>query len=81
MTIRPQVTPMIQVDQDRGNQSQLLYSYQEARRLLGDVPESTFALWIRNGLFTPIKIGPRRSFVAYEDLVRLAQGAALPKVG
>ena len=81
MTIRQNVTPMIQTDQGRGSQSQLLYSYREARRLLGGIPESTFAQWAAKGLFTPVKIGPRRAFVAHDDLVRLSRGAALPKVG
>lgn len=54
----------------------LLYSYQESRELLGGVPQSTFALWISTGILTPVKIGPRRAFIRYDDLVRLASGEA-----
>ena len=57
----------------------LLHSYKEARALLGGIPESTFALWIAQGLVEPVRIGPRRCFVKHEDVVRLAQGASSPK--
>lgn len=59
----------------------LLYSYAEARELLGGVPLSTFALWIAKGIIEPVKIGPRRCFVRYEDILRLAGGYTLPKAG
>ena len=49
----------------------MLYSYPEARKELGGVPESTFAVWIANGWITPVRIGPRRCFIRYEDLQRL----------
>jgi hypothetical protein len=51
----------------------LLHSYLEARKLLGNVPEATFALWISKGLLVPVRIGPRRCFIRHEDVVRLAQ--------
>ena len=57
-------------------ESRLLHSYQEARELLGGVPRSTFALWIAQGLLSPVRIGPRRCFVRHADLLRLAQGGA-----
>jgi predicted site-specific integrase-resolvase len=57
----------------------LLYSYKEAREKLGGVPESTFSLWIAQGLIEPVRIGPRRCFVKHEDVVRLAQGNPAPK--
>lgn len=50
----------------------LLYSYSEARVILGGVPKSTFALWIKQGLIQPVRIGPRRCFVRRADLERLA---------
>jgi len=50
----------------------LLYSYEESREMLGGVPESTFALWIAKGFLKPVSIGPRRAFIRYEDLVRIA---------
>ncbi len=59
----------------------LLYSYPEAREVLGGVPQSTFALWIAKGILTPVKIGPRRCFIRHDDLVRLAYGVELPKAG
>ena len=61
--------------------TRLLYNYSEARELLGGVPVSTFALWIAQGLIVPVRIGPRRCFIKHDDLMKLAQGAALPKVG
>lgn len=57
-------------------ETRLLHSYAEARAVLGDVPVSTFALWIRQGLVHPIKIGPRRCFISHEELLRLASGKA-----
>jgi len=60
----------------QADQARLLYSYQEARELLGGVPVSTFALWIAKGLVHPVKIGPRRCFIKREDLLRLANGEA-----
>lgn len=72
----------IQADQARGTQARLLYSYQEARQLLGGVPLSTFALWIAKGLVEPVRIGPRRCFIKHEDLIRLASGVIeFPKAG
>ena len=59
----------------------LLYSYAEARHLLGGVPVSTFALWIADGLVVPVRIGPRRCFIRHEDLLRLASGQPLHKAG
>lgn len=59
----------------------LLYSYPEARMMLGDVPQSTFALWIAKGILTPVKIGPRRCFIRHADLVRLVSGADLDQAG
>ncbi len=56
--------------------NRLLFSYHESRQLLGGVPKSTFALWIADGLFDPVRIGPRRCFVKREDLLRLAGGLA-----
>lgn len=73
-------TNILQADQNSGTQKRLLYSYSEARALLGGVPESTFAMWVAGGLVTPVKIGPRRCFIRHDDLMALAQGAALPKV-
>ncbi len=58
----------------------LLYSYREARALLGNVPAATFALWIANGLLTPCRIGPRRCFIRRDDLLRLSQYGAAPGV-
>lgn len=58
-----------------------LFSYHEARELLGDVPQSTFAWWIAKGLVQTVKIGPRRSFVPRAEIVRLASGIELPKAG
>jgi len=52
----------------------MLYSYVEARKELGDVPVSTFAKWVHDGLVVPVKIGPRRCFIRHEDLIRLAAG-------
>lgn len=60
--------------------SQLLYNYAEARKMLGGVPVSTFALWVHKGLIQPVRIGPRRCFVRHSDLVALASGP-LPEVG
>jgi hypothetical protein len=57
----------------------LLYSYKEARAMMGGVSESTWTLWVAQGLITPVCIGPRKRFVKYEDLVRLAQGATFQK--
>ena len=59
--------------------AKLLYSYTEAREALGGVPKSTFALWIREGILTPVRIGPRRCFIRHDDLVRVAAGVELPK--
>lgn len=59
----------------------LLFSYVEARELLGGVPQSTFALWLRKGILTPVKIGPRRCFIRRDDIVRLASGPDLEKAG
>ena len=64
-----------------GDPARLLYSYPEARKMLGGVPQSTFALWIAKGILKPVKIGPRRCFIRYEDLVRLASGDELEKAG
>lgn len=61
--------------------TRLLYNYADAREQLGGVPPSTFALWISKGLIVPVKIGPRRSFIRHEDLVRLASGEALEQAG
>lgn len=72
-----------------------LFSYAEARELLGNVPGSTWAKWIADGLVKPVRIGPRRCFIRREDLARLqAEGTpdvpkapsgpratGLPKVG
>lgn len=60
-------------------QEPLLHPYPEARAMLGGVPPSTFAMWIAEGLLTPVRIGPRRCFIKHEDILRLAQGASLPK--
>ena len=82
-------------DQERGAHARMLYSYPEARQLLGGIPESTFAVWIANGWITPVRIGPRRCFIRYEDLQRLrmegtpevpkarcrAKGGDYPKAG
>ena len=57
----------------------LLHNYREARRLLGNVPVPTFAMWIAKGLIVPVRIGPRRCFIRHEDVVRLAQGDTFPK--
>lgn len=59
----------------------LLYSYVEARELLGGVPIATFALWIAKGILKPVKIGPRRCFIKHEDILRLASGGETEKVG
>ena len=58
-----------------------LFGYAEARELLGEVPTSTFALWVARGLVLTVKIGPRRSFVPRAEIVRLASGIELPKAG
>lgn len=68
-------------DQESGTEARLLYGYKEARQLLGGVPQSTFAMWIAIGLVQPVRIGPRRSFIKHDDLMRLSSGAALPKAG
>jgi hypothetical protein len=75
-----------QADQMRGRAAAqtaavtpLLHNYREARALLGGVPTSTFAYWIAQGLLTPVRIGPRRCFIRHEDIVRLTQGADLPR--
>lgn len=57
--------------------TRLLYSYSEARELLGGVPVSTFAGWIAAGLLKPVRIGPRRCFIRHEDLVALSDGINL----
>ena len=72
MNTHPQAPSTLATDQAR-----LLYSYPEARKLLGDVPVSTFAGWIAAGLINPVRIGPRRCFVSHQDLVQLAT----PKAG
>jgi hypothetical protein len=79
--MKPQalITPMVQADQDRGTQARLLHSYSEARQILGDVPVSTWSMWIAQGLVVPVRIGPRRCFIRHEDVVKLAQGVTLPK--
>ncbi len=56
-----------------------LFSYAEARAMLGDVPVSTFAWWVSHGLVKTVKIGPRRSFIPRAEIVRLASGVELPK--
>ncbi len=56
-----------------------LFSYSEARELLGNVPESTWNKWIADGLVKPVRIGPRRCFIRYEDMVRL-QAEGTPNV-
>jgi len=71
--------PVVQADQACGTQAPLLYNYAEARKMLGGVPVSTFAMWIAQGLVEPVRIGPRRCFIRHEDVVRLAQGVTLPK--
>ena len=78
MKNNPQPTPKVQADKARGTQARLLYSYTEARALLGGVPLSTFSMWIADGLIVPVRIGPRRAFIKHEDIVRLAQGVTLP---
>jgi len=60
--------------QTNTNKERLLYSYAEARKKLGNVPVSTFALWIANGLLHPVRIGPRRSFIKHDELMALAGG-------
>lgn len=72
----------LDADKNRGTEARLLYSYQEARKLIGNVPQSTFAMWIANGLVEPVRIGPRRCFIKHEDLIRLASGVIeFPKAG
>ena len=71
---------VLEADQARGAQARLLYSYTEAREQLGGVPQSTWSMWIAQGLVVPVRIGPRRCFVKREDLVRLAQGDPTQKV-
>jgi len=51
--------------------SQFLYSYEDARRMLGNVPVSTFAKWVGDGLVATVRIGPRRQFVPAEEVQRL----------
>ena len=70
---------VLEADQARGAQARLLYSYAEARELLGGVPVSTFSMWIAQGLIVPVRVGPRRCFVKCEDLMRLADGGATQK--
>ena len=60
-------------------QGQVLYSYAQARAMLGGVPVSTWSWWISHGLVKPVRIGARRCFIRHEDVVMLAQGIALPK--
>jgi len=69
----------LDTDKGPGTEPRLLYSYAEARRLIGNVPQSTFALWIADGLVTPVRIGPRRCFIKREDLMRL-QAEGTPEV-
>jgi len=52
-----------------------LVNYTDARKELGNVPVSTFLSWIRAGLLTPVKIGPRRSFIRRSDIDRLMQAS------
>jgi hypothetical protein len=54
----------------------LLHSYPEARALLGGIPQSTFAMWIAQGIIVPVKIGPRRAFIRHSDILRLSQEGA-----
>lgn len=68
----PIVKPKDQDDRGNDAQTRLLYSYIEARHLLGNVPQSTFALWIAKGLFHPVRIGPRRSFIRRDELLQVA---------
>ena len=56
-----------------------LFSYLESRELLGGVPASTWHKWIADGLVKPVRIGPRRCFIRYEDLMRL-QAEGTPSV-
>ena len=63
-------------NQASGAKGRLLYSYSEARELLGGVPISTFALWVATGLVHPVRIGPRRCFITRDELARLAKGEA-----
>jgi len=82
MKVQGPTTGLICQDQARGSQARLLYSYQEARELLGGLPVSTFALWIAKGFVEPVRIGPRRCFIKHADLIRLANGEMeLPKAG
>jgi len=80
---------MIRSDQTLGglepanpeSNTKLLYSYEEARAQLGDVPRNTFARWIADGILRPICIGQRRKFIRREDLLRLANPESVTKVG
>lgn len=64
----------LQADQAAGNHARLLYSYAEARALLGGVAVSTFAMWVASGIVHPVKIGPRRCFITHDELMRLVGG-------
>lgn len=50
----------------------LLHDFDEARSILGDVPASTFRLWIAQGLIQPLKIG-RKPYFRHADLVALVE--------
>lgn len=52
---------------------QLLFSYADARRILGGISESTFERWVRQGLLKPIQLGGRRKFLRRQDLLAFAQ--------
>ena len=58
----------------QADQARLLYSYAEARALLGGVAVSTFAMWVASGIVHPVKIGPRRCFITHDELMRLVGG-------
>lgn len=55
----------------------LLHSFDEARAIMGDVPASTFRLWIAQGLIQPLKIG-RKPYFRHADLVALVE-SRMPK--
>jgi hypothetical protein len=58
-----------------------LYSFAQARELLGGVSDPTFRRWIAQRLLIPVRIGPRRSFIRHEDIVRLSESGAVSAQG
>ena len=58
-----------------------LYSYRETRAMLGGVPESTFKVWLTQGLLIPVSIGDRRKFIRHGDIMRLIESGKARRQG